>query len=439
MYARLGGWLGVVLAVLLSVAVGCGGAAGTQPTSLLIADVQAAEVLVKRQGATSTVPAYVGMQLFPGDTLRSTASAEVTLFDDTTGTMTQVVSPDGPFVVGGAGPVTGKGLVSGLRSSLSDLFGSAAEARKRDSEVGAVQAGMMLARLPDQQKLRNALRVPQLNGKFAPSPAAAPAVAAPQPDAMSLDDDPIPDPAAPAAMPAPAASAAGPELGAPEGVDTEAFSARPRGLPELSGGRAPVPGKEPAPPRGGDNMPGAKDQLEGGGPTVLLARLEKLNGAWPLARARRVSVTGTVPAVAAAPGQGRTFLGSAGSSIRSLDQTLGDGARCAVRVEPQSGEPWELELVIAPRSEWNAARDAARKLLRSKVPNAKLLAANLLESRGFVLMAHKLRLLGLLELEGSGRKDALMLSVYGGVGRSALELGDWPTVSRIQKLSVPGK
>ena len=470
MGVRVGGLL-VLLVVLLGAAgLGRGGAAAAGKGSVLIADLQCdGELTVTRADGTA-VAGYVGLQLFAGDRINASVAAVVTLFDEENGTASQDVQPGTPFLVGGTSPAKRQELAAGLKSSIADLFGSADQAHKRDHDVGAVQMGAVIARLPvpaeeptdnlgasDQPALRRdsteleKLQAPAAPGARqvapgaapSPAPAAAPAPAVAENGATFSDGEAAPSAQAvvkgsservPAASnEAPQVPGAGANSAVPPGElgigGSDGVGARTRlkvspAMPSAKKERVAEDARSIA-------TPSDQRDIDADVPSALLAKMEELEATTPLARAKLVRIEGVVPALTGAPLSGATYFTSAGASIQTLDQTLIDGRKCRIRAVPQGAPGWQVELVIAPMSEWQAVRARAHALVVSKMPNGGLLAANLLEARGFVLMSYKLRLRAAHHLETGKASSALMRSVWAGVAQQALLLGDWQTAARV--------
>lgn len=467
--------IGFVVVLLTCAAIGQGGT--SERAAVIIADLQCTgDVLVTRAGGEQ-VAAYVGLQLFPKDAISATAPAVVTLFDDGSGTITQDVNPGTPFVLGAA-KAENRTLVAGLTSSISDLFGSAEQARKRDQEVGAVQAGAVIARLPvaadaiakDLVKTRAIAKGlkepgPSMNsvaprpsgpGGSAPqdaeqdAPAAnevkSEAQAAPSPPAPVVSTQGQPAaPTAPAASRAPAAPAASPV--APATTSSEGSASEPAvgGTLEDSGSgeRARQPVSVASDDAELEDEPHKEIELKNVAPQTAtkedrsvvsseppIARLEHLRLTHALARAKAVAMPEGVPLLAGRAVRGITRMTSGGAAVTSLDQSLVPGAKLELRAE-QTGTAWTTELVIATDAEWNDVKARAAELMRTQLPNKRLLVANLLEARGYVLFAYAIRIKAARRMEREGRHDSLARSLWTVLGQQALQLGDWSTASQM--------
>lgn len=462
MGVRRAATIGFVVVLLTCAALGQGGAA--ERAAVIIADLQCSgDVLVTRAGGEE-VAAYVGLQLFPKDSISATAPAVVTLFDDGSGTTSQDVNPGTPFVLGAAKAET-RTLVSGLTSSISDLFGSAEQARKRDQEVGAVQAGAVIARLAVAADVRakdlgetRGTAGARTNSRLSPNSVtprtAAPGGSGPQDAPGTSEARPeaqaVPPPAPP---PGPALNtqqrpvAPPPPPMAPADMSSEGTASAPSSVGKLEDSRDDGRARQSVPDTsedlGLDEDPRkesadkaqvgvipqeAKKSTRNAGP--LIAQLEHLRLTNPLARAQVIAMPEGVPLLAGQPVRGVATLTSGGAAVTELNQTLAPGAKLQLHAE-LSGKAWDTELVIATDAAWNDVKARANELLAAQLPNKQLLVANLFEARGYVLIAYATRLQVARQMQRDGRRDSLARSLWTALGQQALQLGDWSTASEM--------
>lgn len=423
------GWLVLVLVLAFAGAVEAAGRAVA-----VIVDVTG-EVTVNREGGARALTAYVGMDLFEGDRLVAAGPAEVTAFYESGGTAKMKVAS--PVVVGAAAPVAQKpGVLSRLGASLSDLFGTSTEVRTE--EAGAVEAGLIIARVAEED----------LESKSAAKDVVARELL---PDklegaAQSVVDR-RPEPGAP---PAPSEERPGQML---ERAPSDGLGRAGKSLPARPGGAA-APADEP-PGRAGDGRSGSGftrnglapqplrpsplDAKSGGGGTVRSRALPRRSGGWlpglglesALARVRLAPQEGTVPALAGAPAAGSASVSRAdGRSVGATD-ALADGATATLRVRPAEGGAWSFALTIAPAAEFARVLADARALAGGDELGS-LLAARMLDKRGFRIAAYLVQRKALLKLRAQNRPAVVLRRLTHQVAERALELGDFATVAQLR-------
>jgi hypothetical protein len=447
---RRAGWIILALtALFLAMRVEAAGRAVA-----VVVDVTG-EVSVQRKGEPRAITAYVGMDLFEGDRLSASASAEVTAFYESGGTVKHDVARG--LVVAATAPVANKpGVLSRLGSSLSDLFKTQSDARA--DEAGAVEAGLVMARVAEEdvepRKQRERLKEAESSKKEARSSSSV----APQDagEAEMADLNTMPE-GGPAPVSAPAPGGAQPPA---EQAPRDEAPPAPAAVQEesLSDNRS-APNAPPPPPAGGGignvfgPRPGTRSGGGGGGgtagddfaprtpapkPKSMPRRREAPKRPWlpeltldaALARAKTGAVDGSVPALATAPAGGEAWLALPGGERVLANLGFTDGAAVTLRVKPASGAGWSVPLTLAPAAEFDPVLKAARSLAAGGMGH--ILAARMLEQKGYRLAAYLVQRAALMRLRASGRAPVVLKRLSHQVAERALELGDFETVALLK-------